>query len=87
MKIGSLVELIDNNGLFAPYIGDKLPVKNKIYTVRDIQDDDALVLEEIVNPIHQYSNGYHELYFLIKRFCELMPPMAISIEEIRHELV
>lgn len=88
MRVGSLVELVDDLNMVAPYGDEILPVKSKVYEVRSIDDYwEALTLEEIVNPVKQYSQGEREIMFKIIRFAELLPPMTISIEEIQHELV
>lgn len=88
MERGCLVILVDDRNFFAPYVGDTIPVRDTIYTIRDIHwDGGAIVLEEIINAKRQYSNGVHELYFVSYRFAKLDTPISISIEEMQHELV
>jgi len=86
MKIGSLVELIDDNGFSSRGKREKLPVKGKIYTVRWVgkclEGNDSLRLEEIVNQITEYRSGYTECSFKVYRFRELQPPMEISLKNI-----
>ena len=86
MKIGSLVELVDDNfnsfyNTISIMNGAKKPVKNVAYTVRDIftiKADCLIRLEEIVNPLDKFI-GMEGGYF-IKRFRELQPPIT-NIEE------
>jgi len=82
MKIGSLVELINDKWKNQPY-DEVFPVKNKVYTVRAIEQESdgiGLLLEEIVNPPSQYIDAYGEPTFRIERFRELQPPI-VNIEE------
>lgn len=86
MKVGSLVELVNDNwsiGFHSFYCNNitTFPVKNKTYTVRDIftlLGSTAIVLEEIQNTGCELS-GLEEA-FMIERFRELQPPIA-NIEE------
>jgi len=86
MKVGSLVELVDDNWL-EKHPNVKYPVKGKIYTVRDFEIDDydepSLYLVEIINPVMKWDDFEDsELSFYVHRFRELQPPMEISIEAI-----
>lgn len=80
MKIGSLVELVkDDFGWVLTKVN--LPVKNKIYTIREISKREkgvCVLLEEIVNKKHPHSK--REYAFFIDRFRELQPPIE-NIEE------
>lgn len=97
MKVGSLVELVDDNWPRPVYTnivnkGCRFPVKKTIYTVRAFPTADSIVLEEIVNPIifgklGRGGTGWAEPTFSVKRFKELMPPMEISVEEILKEKI
>lgn len=85
MKIGSLVECINNIGC-----ENTPPVLGVIYTVRAIHEDGMVLkngvivfgvgiqLEELRNK-SVYSDG-SEKYYRTKRFRELLPPIA-NIEE------
>lgn len=92
MQVGSLVECIKP---FFPgkytRMGNVLPVKGKIYTVRGIQNYGSkvgIVLEEIVNPRLQYRDTVGEVHFPSERFRELTEcPECIEIEEIIKEKV
>jgi hypothetical protein len=84
MKVGSLVELVDDKWE-DPFDGTITPVKNRIYTVRGLEGIDAIYLEEIINkiePLLDESNNIinGEVAFFIHRFRELQPPIA-NIEE------
>ena len=88
MQVGSLVELIDDNWNYSDRI---VPVKEVIYTVRELPEDRiGILLEEIINK-KEYCRfpsgkaGYGEPGFIIKRFRELQPPMKISIDELIQE--
>lgn len=82
MKIGSLVELVDDRWTDSKNI--IRPIKKVIYTVRGFDrlpiSTPSIFLEEIENAPVYYSNGYGESSFKITRFRELLPPMQISIE-------
>ncbi len=83
MKIGSLVELVDDNWTRPAWNNEVLPVKDIIYTIRSIEktNEGAFIrLEEIVNPIYRYLNEVGETQFGIAKFRELQPPIA-NIEE------
>jgi hypothetical protein len=91
MKVGSLVVCVDDSKPFG-YDALIFPKKNIIYTVRsfDYLPNDpipGLYLEEVVNEIKNYADGYKEPSFHPKRFRELDTPVSISIEEILHETV
>lgn len=81
MRVGSLVELVNDNWPYWCFdLHPVLPVKNKVYTIRDIKPDTGIYLEEIISKPHPYfkkEQGFHE-----KRFRELMPPTSIDIEAI-----
>jgi len=87
MKIGSLVELIDDtNWKYILEANDIYPVKGVVYTVRSVEafpNGAGILLEEIVNPIRLFKQGEVEVHFAAKRFRELLPPMDIvaKIEE------
>lgn len=60
-KIGEKVVCVNNIYLEPEKIevGIKAPLKNEIYTIRSINDYDAIMVEEIINPICKYGNsGY-----------------------------
>jgi len=84
MKVGSLVELIDDNWSTGAGIAKYRPVKNKVYTVRAIEEfgDEGMgiLLEEIINPLFPYADGVDEPHFKPSRFRELLPPIE-NIEE------
>jgi hypothetical protein len=85
MRVGSLVELVDDDWdiedkMCNEQCGVVYPVKNKIYTIRDI--DNGIRLEEILNPVLEYADGWAECRFAIERFRELMPPTSIELESI-----
>lgn len=91
MKIGSLVELVNDTWDEQSYQemdwGMKYPVKNKIYTVRDIFDGKGIVLAEIDNLwCAKYTPSKREPAFNIPRFRELLPPIDIE-SEIKKQLV
>ena len=85
MKVGSLVELVNDNWKYPHEEGITYPVKRTIYTVREIDFSDiviAIMLEEIINPKRPYLiNGKFDLGekgFIIERFRELQPPLDVS---------
>lgn len=50
---------------------EQFPVKGKTYTVRgfiEYNGEVGILLEEIVNPSHQYKDGFNEAAFLIYNF-------------------
>lgn len=48
---------------------EKLPVRGDTYTIRGIHPDaDAILLEEIKNPVWRYRNMVGEVHFLMRRF-------------------
>lgn len=86
MKIGSIVELVDNSNWKVVHIDDIYPVKGVNYTVRGVEafpNGAGLLLEEIVNTPKLFAQGLVELHFAAKRFRELLPPIDIlaKIEE------
>lgn len=89
MKIGSLVECINDN--WKRNDDDmhiSFPIKGNLYTVRDIIDwgkgGIGIRLEEIINSPDIYVEGVSECTFNIRLFKELQPPIDISelIEEL-----
>ena len=92
MKIGSLVECINDLRSYKQaqeYIsdGNKLPVKNRVYTVRSVDTchngKPGIRLMEIHNPIVEYKGGFSELRFRPVDFREVdCCPESISIEGI-----
>lgn len=88
MKIGSLVELINDKWGANYDDGVTYPVKRKTYTVREIDSDDrgepCITLEEIINSKRVFYRGLLEPAFYMKRFRELMPPIE-NIEEFINE--
>lgn len=80
MRVGSLVELVDDNfsskdnNFWASY-GCVAPIKGIVYTARSLYDD-KLRLEEIINP----TFGNYEPGYFVSRFRELQPPIA-NIEQ------
>ncbi len=89
MQIGSIVECIRDDFETDGYKNVCFPVKGKTYTVREIQEDEGvnIMLEEIINPKMLYLNGYGEVYFDAEAFRELLPPDAVSLEELLEEPV
>lgn len=88
MRPGSLVELVDDSNMVNPN-GEILPVKKKIYEIREIVHRPAgvgLLLVEIINKEYWYYPGFYEAAFNIKRFAELACPVSISIDEPQCEL-
>lgn len=91
MKVGSLVGLIDNNWpsyfiAAAKLFNTQLPVKDVIYTVREIDyshpecPEGVITLEEIVNPKVTFASRTDEPGFEARRFAELLPPIAVEEE-------
>lgn len=81
MRVGSLVELVDDNWKMRPFGSEITPVKGKIYTVRGIvkcSNGTGIRLEEIINPKYKFVDGFGERVFNIKKFRELLPPMNVS---------
>lgn len=89
MKVGSLVECIDSSFSEQQIVKIKiLPVKNKVYTIREIIEYPTLkriglLLEEIINPPIDTTQGVEEPSFDIKRFRELP---EVDVEEMVNEL-
>jgi len=83
MKVGSLVELVDDSRWTLPKAPFEKPVKGRIYTVRQVINCPTAIgirLEEIYG--RNYLGHKTEIMFDAKRFRELQPPMEISIEAI-----
>ncbi len=91
MKIGSIVELVNDNWSKVPFPGLwNLPVRGKLYTVRALinhRKGPGIHLEEIVNRkvLVVPSYEWREPCFDIRKFRELLPPEALS-EEIKEAL-
>lgn len=84
MKVGSLVECINDQYFANQDICTGFPKKGSIYTIREIfasDSDTGVLLDEIVNPLFKFTDGIAEPGFHIRRFRELQPPMKISIEQ------
>lgn len=73
MKIGSIVECVDNLGCKMPEFA---PKRHTPYTVSEI-DENLISLEEITLPIWMGNTPY---MYNMERFRELIPPIA-NIEE------
>lgn len=59
----------------ATMMGDLMPIKDKVYTIRDITTDGdnvGLRLKEIRNPKRQYVSGFEETAFTSKAFRPLL---------------
>jgi hypothetical protein len=83
MKVGSLVELVDDNWIELAEDGEIYPIIKIPYTIRNMQFDSSgcgITLEEIINEPFHYAEGFGECNFDINRFRELMPPIE-NIEE------
>jgi hypothetical protein len=88
MKEGTIVQCINDNGFPKWYYPSFIwPIKNEIYIVREYKEfevgDDAILLEEIINPaIIPYtknnSKGLFEPYFIISRFRILHKPICLA---------
>lgn len=76
MKVGSIVECIDNAGMLL-----NIPPKLKTpYVVRGILEwrgKTGIYLEEIINKEHPHFPGI-EVAYAIELFRELLPPMEIQ---------
>ena len=72
MKIGSIVECVDNKNISTM----KVPKLNHPYTVRGIAELNGVLLEEIQNRWSEYWNC--EWGYKPERFRELLPPMEIQ---------
>ncbi len=85
MKIGSLVELINDKWHTRPWLGEVYPIKGVIYTIREIRHVGGVgvLLEEIINPTFPPPDDY-EVGFKIERFRELQPPMHLADEIFSH---
>jgi len=87
MRVGSLVELIDDNWNsqrkeLLTQFGVRYPVKGKVYTIRELTPTGGLLLEEVVNPPMHFTNvGVVEPGWKTFRFRELLPPISIDIEQ------
>lgn len=89
MKVGSLIELVNDNWGIESYVemamGMTFPVKKSVYTVRDMMfGGKGLLLEEISNShLSNYTESKKEPAFLCDRFREIIEaPTSISIEYI-----
>lgn len=74
MKIGSLVELVDDNWTRPVFRNEINPVKGKVYTIRDfciVDGSISILLVEIVNDKHDYADGFKERSWYIRRFREI----------------
>lgn len=74
MKVGSIVECIANMNKY-PLKGEVFPIKDGIYTIREIvnwPEGVGLRFEEIVNPKRRECNT-HEVAFTKDKFRELLP--------------
>jgi hypothetical protein len=83
IKVGSIVELVNDNWGAKYDDGVVYPIKGKQYTVRSIEKSKhgtCILLEEIVNNRQVFYEGYLEPAFFITRFRELLPPIE-NIEE------
>lgn len=72
-KVGEKVVCISTI-LPQAYSRSVLPEKGEMYTIRGILEKEGnvgLVLEEIVNPVQKFKNGYGEEHFGIKFFRKL----------------
>ena len=81
MKVGSLVECIEDFPLWAQILTDieNVPVRGNIYTIRDVIPNNeriGLHLEEITNIPNKSHNG-KEPTFGLRLFREIQPPMEI----------
>lgn len=96
MKIGSLVECVDDSGK-EKYPEIKFPTNGKFYFVRDIIDkagkngnEIALLLEEIINKktttLRNKKLEFSEPGFLSKRFREVETNIE-EIEELLYETI
>lgn len=91
MKVGSLVLLIKPFELLERKNHEIRPEMGVIYTIREIRSTArgvGITLEEIVNPMYNYQDGYNEVCFNIEKFREIQPPMDISeliTETVPHE--
>lgn len=91
MKVGSLVECtygFCRERKCWPQIN--FPVRGMIYTVSDMEratanggKDIGIQLEELINPptFHPASRKYEPVFFWVKRFREVQPPMDLSFIE------
>jgi hypothetical protein len=77
MKVGSLVECVNDSHIRTPNVGREIK-KGNIYTIRDIDGPPfyGVRLEEIMSQIL----GGRELFYRVERFREVVPPIA-SVEE------
>lgn len=86
MKIGSIVELVDDSNWKRAHDDDIYPIKGVNYTVRGVEafpNGAGLLLEEIINTPKLFAQGLVEIHFAARRFRQLLPPMDIlaKIEE------
>ncbi len=93
MKVGSLVELVNDNWREPIYsealrMGFIFPVKKVIYTVRGIEESNGklcIFLEEIVNKKYWFGESYEEPSFPMIQFREVLPADAVDISELLEE--
>ena len=88
MKVGSLVEYVDNRPGLWSHICPMLVI-GEIYTIRGFNPHpmcpDSVFLEEIIGARWPTDPAY-EIGYSISRFREVQPPMKISIDELLKEL-
>lgn len=72
-KVGQKVVCISNIPIFRidEMFGIRVPVKGEIYTVRQVIENQAITVNEIINPPIPYSNGFLEADFYIHHFREI----------------
>lgn len=82
-KPGDIVLCIDTNFVIddlTPFVKE-FPSFMEIYTIREIFDEDAVRLEEIINPvIIKDSHNYGEPSFYMWHFIKLEDPQTLEIE-------
>ena len=86
MKVGSIVECIKPPRREIVSLGRviniKQPVIGERYIIRALPKEDAVLLEEIVNPFLPFKKGNEIIHiepdFYIDRFKELLPPEEAS---------
>lgn len=94
MQVGSLVVLVKNDQrlLNLREIGNTIPAKDVVYTVRDVETvivhNEAVLcirLEEIINKPQKFRQGIGECVFPAELFAEIQPPQKINISELLEE--
>lgn len=85
MKVGSIVECIDNSNLLAAFIryGIIIPRLNTPYIVRELctqSGRDAIKLEGLINPSgkHAKTGKWEEAGYVRSRFRELQMPDGLE---------